>query len=118
MDRALIHAQLIDQFSEGRMRVMAASDSGTVTLSNKEGPVEVPYPAGSILLVNERDEVVCGPTSFEGALDLAERALDGHSRTITDSIALLAIASAFIGYAGRLEPAPEPAAQALQEVVS
>lgn len=110
-----IAAELLDTYRKGDRRLMLATDAGTTPARTKEGDVEVPYRPGDAILGSADNLVICGPVSPSGAIDLAERILDGDQRAVTDPLAILALAVAVVAFQ---RPAaqplhPETGAQAL-----
>lgn len=103
-----IEAIAVDSFQNGRRKILYTTHGGTVDVQTRAGLQEVGYRAGSVLLCNGRDEVIVGPVDPQGALDLAERVMEGDQRVITDSQTLLALACAVIAYEALPEP-DEPA---------
>lgn len=87
----------VDSFKGGKQLVYAA-EPGVVDAMTKDGVVAVPYRAGDIILADPEGGLICGPVGPNGAIDLAERVLDGDSRAITDPLALFVLASAVVGF--------------------
>ncbi|WP_127524638.1 hypothetical protein [Mesorhizobium sp. Z1-4] len=111
-------AKLIDAFRNGKRRVMSATEPGSLTATGKEGPVELPYRVGDALLADERDEVICGPFSLQGAVGLAESVLEGNERAITDPLTLPVLATALVAYSKAEPTAPDQAPTALEMAVT
>lgn len=93
-----LRADEIDHFQGGRRRLMRITMSGVAVHRSKDGPVDLPFASGDVLLANERDDVIVGPVSLAGVVDMAERILEGDQRTITDPLAILALATAVVGF--------------------
>ncbi len=101
-----VPAFAIDAFQQGRRRLMFTTAGGTVPVMTKTGVVETPYKPGEIILVDDADTIIVGPVSLVGAVDLAERILDGDQRMATDPKALLVLASAVVGFQIEVDPVP------------
>jgi len=93
-----IHGIGIDVYHGGMRQLMSAAAPGTTKVLTKDGGVEVPYAAGELLLADEQGRVIVGPVSVSGAVDLAERVLDGDMRAITDPLTIFALATAIAGF--------------------
>lgn len=89
----------IDSFNGGKQLVYAA-EPGVIDATTKDGVVAVPYRAGDIILADPNGGLICGPVGPTGAVDLAERILDGDARAITDPLALFVLAAAICGFMG------------------
>lgn len=103
---------LIDTFANGRSLVYAA-EPGVVSGMTKEGPIDLSYKAGDLILADKHGKSVCGPVGISGAVDLAERVLEGDPRALTDPLAMLVLAAAIVGFfapgesgevSGKVEP--------------
>lgn len=108
-----IHAQVIDRFNSDKWSVLVVTDDGILPVSTAEGEIDMPYHAGDVLLAGEHDEVICGPVSLAGAIDLAERVLDCNMRVRTDPRTLLILATALAALADAPGDAPIPVTPAL-----
>lgn len=111
-----IHAQPLDEFNNGKWRILCVTSDGTLPVTTKEGQVDVPYRAGDVLLVDERDEVICGPVGLQGAVDLAERVLDCDAQVRTNPLTLLVMATALSAFSG-IEVEPGPSAPASSDAL-
>lgn len=109
-----IHAQVIDRFNDDKWSVLAVTVDGTMPVQTKDGDVELPYRAGDVLLADQQDNLICGPLSLAGAIDLAERVLDCNMRVRTDPRTLLCLATALVALpiSGLLPPPEAPPAAA------
>ena len=88
----------LDDFQGGRIILGYTESSGSTEHIPKDGNViDVPYPAGSLVLFDDRGTIV-GPISTEAAKTLAERILEGDQRARTDPRALLTLAAAVHGF--------------------
>ena len=109
----------LDEFRGGRILGYTETGGSFPVMAKENGEVlirDVTYPAGSLVLFDQKGTIV-GPFAFPGALDLAERVLDGDQRALTDSRTLLTLASAVVGFSISPEPT-EPAAAALEAEVA
>ena len=88
----------IDSYQNGMRQLMYAATAGTKPVITKDGTVDIPYAAGDLLLADETGNVIVGPVSLAGAVDLAERILEGDRRAITHPLALLTLATAIAGF--------------------
>lgn len=86
----------LDVFQKGKWVLGYTEAHGAVPVLTKDGMVDVPYPAGSLVLFDENSTIV-GPISLEGARSLAERILEGDQRS-SDHRSLLALATAVHGF--------------------
>ncbi|MBB3705804.1 hypothetical protein [Aminobacter aminovorans] len=78
-------------------------------MTTKEGTAELPYAAGDLLLADDDGRVICGPVSVPGAVELAERVLEGDLGAITHPLTLFALATALAGFRIELDPGePDP----------
>lgn len=103
----------IDSYQNGMRQIMYAAEPGVTKITTKEGSIELPFAAGDIMLADEHGRVILGPVSIEGAVDLAERILEGDHRAMTDPLALLTLATAVAGFRIEVDPdEPEPVATA------
>lgn len=89
----------IDSYRGGRTLVYVAKD-GAIDVLGKEGPVSLPYKAGDVVLADSGGKPICGPVGVGGAIELAERVLNGEERYVTDPLALLVLAAAVCGFMG------------------
>lgn len=108
----------LDEFRGGRVLGYTETGGSFPVMAKENGEVlirDVTYPPGSLVLFDQKGTIV-GPFAFPGALDLAERVLDGDPRALTDSRTLLTLAAAVVGFT--LPEPPEPAAQALEAEVA
>ncbi|GAA2887766.1 hypothetical protein GGQ99_004740 [Aminobacter niigataensis] len=104
-----IQAFGIDSYRRGMRNLMYAAAPGITKVITKDGTVDVPFAAGDLLLSDEHGRVIVGPVSLVGAVDLAERILEGDQRAFTDPLALLTLATAIAGFRIENDPAePEP----------
>lgn len=104
-----IQAFGIDIYHGGMRHLMYAAAPGTTKVHAKDGNVDVPFAAGDLLLADEHGCVIVGPVSINGAVDLAERVLDGDPRAITDPLTIFALATAIAGFRVEVDPdEPEP----------
>lgn len=90
----------LDEFRGGRVLGYTESGGTFPVMAKVNGEVltqDVIYPAGSLVLFDDKGTIV-GPFAFPGALDLAERVLDGDQRALTDSRSLLTLAAAVVGF--------------------
>ncbi|MBE1208161.1 hypothetical protein [Aminobacter carboxidus] len=99
-----IEAVSIDTYRAGMRQLMSAAGPGTIPNMTKDGVVDVPYAAGDLLLANEQGNLICGPVSVPGAIDLAERILEGEQRAITHPLTLFTLAMALAGFRIELDP--------------
>lgn len=99
----------IDVYHDGMRHLMSAAAPGTAKVLTKDGSVDVPFAAGELLLADDHGRVIVGPVSVSGAVDLAERVLDGDMRAITDPLTIFALATAIAGFRLELDPCePDP----------
>lgn len=118
MSEPIAHAQPIDRFRSGAWTVMFLTDSGTMQVKNKDGLADAPYRAGDAVLVRSEDNsIICGPVGLQGAVDLAERIMEGD-RVSTDPLALLSLATAVIAYSSGVTMPSDPAPAAPAASVS
>ena len=101
-----IHAEVIDTFQRGAVRVMCVTEPGNTVVIGKEGKVKIPYKAGDVVLVGVDDRLICGPIGFEGAVELAERVLSGDSRAMTQPAGLQMLATVLVALSSELSRLP------------
>lgn len=110
----------IDTYHGGMRHLMYAAAPGSTKFATKDGSIELPYAAGDLLLTDEHGRMIVGPVSIDGAVELAERVLDGDQRAMTDPLTLLALATAIAGFRIEVDPdepaLTEPAAAVLAGV--
>ncbi|MGT2467406.1 hypothetical protein ACVOMV_24850 [Mesorhizobium atlanticum] len=108
-----IHAEVIDTFQRGAVRVMCVTEPGHTVVLGKEGEVKIPYKAGDVVLAGVDDRLICGPIGFEGGVEFAERILSGDSRAMTQpaGLQMLATVLAALSTLPQFQP-PAPAAAA------
>lgn len=102
-----IHARELDSYRQGKWRLMQITQPGTFLVPVKEGEQEQRYSAGDVLIAGRNDSIVVPPVTVEGAIDLAQRILEGDSRAVTDPLAVLALAAAVCGFIRSHHPFPE-----------
>ncbi|ESW92960.1 hypothetical protein NKL07_22075 [Mesorhizobium sp. C280B] len=100
-----IHAEVIDTFQRGTVRVMCVTEPGHTEVIGKEGNVKIPYKAGDVVLVGADDRLICGPIGFEGAIEFAEKILSGNTRAMTQPAGLQMLATVIIALSS-LTPQP------------
>lgn len=101
----------IDSYQNGMRQLMYAAEPGVTKIITREGSIELPFAAGDLLLADEHGRAILGPVSIEGAVDLAERILEGNLRAMTDPLALLTLATAVAGFRIEVDPdEPDPTA--------
>lgn len=112
-----VHAQLLDTFRAGKWRLMAITEPGLMKVGTKEGEVDQPFGPGDVVIATADGWLVCSPVSPAGAVDLAERILEGDARARTDPMAMIALAAAVCGFVQAETPPPstEPKSAALAE---
>jgi hypothetical protein len=93
-----IHAAVLDIYYAGRWRVMRVTQPGMMEVATKNGPVEMPFYPGDVLLADAGDRILCGPVSLDGAIELARRILDNDVRARTDPLAILILSTALAGF--------------------
>lgn len=101
---AEIHATDIGSFREGKRRLMRVTKAGNIQHQTKDGLVDVGFPVGSVILADHSGNIIVSPTSLDGAVDLASRIIDGDAQSITNPLALLALATAVVGFIGSPVP--------------
>lgn len=106
----------IDSFKGGK-QLLYAAEPGVVDAITKDGAIQLPYRAGDIIFADANGKLICGPVGVAGAVDLAERILDGEERAVTDPLALLVLASAIVGFFAPGESGERPAAAVAREAV-
>lgn len=112
-----VHAIDVCAFENGR-KVVTVTRPGVRKAPGpgKEGPVEVPFNIGDVMLVDSDGLAVVAPLGFAGATEIARKVIEGDQRTVTDSHSLRALATAVIGFAAQTvapEPTLEPVSDAL-----
>jgi hypothetical protein len=91
-----VRVHKLDDFQKGKWVLGYTEAPGAVSVIIKEGTVDVPYPAGSLILFNDQG-TIAGPVSLEAARSLAERVLEGDQRS-SDHKSLLTLAAAVHGF--------------------
>ena len=103
----------IDTYQDGRRALLYTEGDGAVTVVGKDGPVDLHYRAGSLILADTTDgHVIAGPIDPEGAMALAKDVLDGKPGAITDPLATLVLACVVLGWVPVFDPFDEPASSA------
>lgn len=103
MDIAVIK---IDSFKGGTRDLCYTVNGGTVPLRTKDGTIETCFSPGSLVLASG-ENVIVGPITFGGAIELADAILDGNERAVTDPQAMLVLAAAVAGFCFQ-EDEPSP----------
>lgn len=101
-----VHATVIDTLNGGKWRVMRVTQPGTMEVPTKNGPVDMPFYPGDVLLADAADRIICGPVSLDGAIELAGRILDNDARAKTDPLAILILSTALAGFSAGGERHP------------
>lgn len=92
----------------GRM-IFEAIEPGTFTIGfGKQGRNYANFAAGALILAEPDMKVIVGPIDFKSSLDIAIAVCQSTPLSITNSRNMHALATALIGLASTLAPAPEP----------
>jgi hypothetical protein len=80
-------------------RIESANEAGTVPAGvAKDGaPINASYRAGSLLLVDDKDQVITGPIDPDGAIELAIAVASLEPRALTNPQTAIIIATAILG---------------------
>lgn len=107
-----VHAHTVARFANGR-KVVTVNKPGVMKVPSKTGPVDQPFSAGDVMLVDRDGRAIVTPLSFAGATEIACAVIEGDPKTVTDSHSLRALATAVIGFAHQVV-APEPVSAAVE----